>query len=118
MQKRRKCPTGVRKPIVQAEAFEVVDQAGKVVARLGPVPGSEVNEPGIGIVLLDEAGAPGLTLTLDSSGPAIHLIAGGTVRRSIAVVDSTALLAVREPDGTEAFTVSTVRTDTVRTDTD
>jgi hypothetical protein len=77
-----------------------------VVARLGPVPGAEVNEPGIGLVLIDESGQPGLTLSLDSSGPALHLLAGGTVRVSIAVIDSTALVAVRTPDGSEAFTLA------------
>jgi hypothetical protein len=106
VQQRRKRLSDARKPVVQAEAFEVVDQAGHVMARLGPVPGSEVNEPGTGLVLLDESGAPRLTLSLDASGPALHLIAGGTVRVSMAVVGSTAVVAVRDLNGTEAVTIA------------
>ena len=112
MQQRRKRPSGARKPVVQAQAFEVVDPDGHVVARLGQVDGADVGESGVGLDLFDESGTRRLTLSLDSSGPALHLMAGGTVRLSVAVADSTALIAVRGEDGTEAFTIAISRAET------
>jgi hypothetical protein len=108
--KRRSRLSGGRKPVVQAESFEVVDAGGRVVARLGPIPGAEAHEVGTGLILFDQTGVPRLTLGLDLSGPSLHLTAAGTVRLSLAVVDAEpvpmALLAVREVDGTETFSVS------------
>jgi len=108
--KRRSRLSGGGKPVVQAEALEVVDATGRVMARLGPIPGAAAHEVGTGLVIFDPAGVPRLTLGLDSSGPSLHLTAAGTVRVSIAVVDaedvSTALLTVREVDGSEVFGIS------------
>jgi hypothetical protein len=94
------------KAVIQAAAFEVVDRAGRAVARLGPMPGSDVDEPGIGLVFLGADGLARLTVGVDCSGPAIHLVHDGTVCCSIAVLEgergeSTVFVAVRDGCGRE-----------------
>lgn len=87
---------------VRAGAFEVVDASGRAVARLGPIPGSEVDEPGVGLVVLGPDGTARLTVGLDSTGPGIHLSHGGMVRCSVAVVDGdVVLVALRDRRGNE-----------------
>lgn len=100
------------KPVVQAPAFEVVDDAGAVIAWLGPLPGAEAERPGVGLALLDSDGAGRMTLGVDSVGAAIHVTAMGAVVLSIAVLDPEppdlnvrTLLAVRTIQGHEIVTL-------------
>jgi hypothetical protein len=91
---------------VQAGAFEVVDESGATVARLGAIAGSDVDEPGVGLELTGPDGTPRLTIGIDTRGPAIHLNQDGYVRCSIAVIDGEpgeglVLIAVRDRLGRE-----------------
>jgi hypothetical protein len=92
--------------VVQARSFEVVDQGGAPIASLGPIVGSEVGEPGVGLVLYGPDGAKRLTVGVDTTGAAIHLSQDGNVRCSIAVIDAAAgegvvIVAVRDRRGRE-----------------
>jgi hypothetical protein len=94
------------KAVIQAAAFEVVDRTGRAVARLGPMPGCDVDEPGVGLVFLEADGTARLTIGVDTSGPALHLMHDGTVRCTIAVLhgerhESLVLVAVRDASGRE-----------------
>jgi hypothetical protein len=99
---------------VQARAFEVVDQDGTPLAALGPIPGSEIGRPGVGLMLYGPDGSERLTVGVDSTGPAIHLSQDGNVRCSIAVIDAEpgealVIVAVRDRSGREV--ASLVATD-------
>ena len=74
--------------VLRARAFEVIDRNGRPIGRLGPTLGSDVGEPGVGLVLYGPDGSQRLTVTVDTAGPAIHLSQNGTVRCSIAVIDA------------------------------
>jgi hypothetical protein len=88
--------------IVRAAAFEVIDACGATVARLGSVPGSDVDAPGVGLSLSSPDGLRRLTVVVDTVGPAIHLSQGGTVRCSIAIIDEElVLVALRDHLGRE-----------------
>jgi hypothetical protein len=70
------------------------------------MPGADVDEPGIGLVFLCADGTARLTIGVDTSGPAVHLMDAGTVRCSIAVIyggqgESNVLVAVRDGRGRE-----------------
>jgi hypothetical protein len=92
--------------VVQAQSFEVVDEDGNPIAGLGPIPGSEVGERGVGLVLYGPDGSERLTVGVDTTGPAIHLSQDGNVRCSIAVIDAEpgealVVVAVRDRRGRE-----------------
>jgi hypothetical protein len=109
MAKRRRRASRARKPgPVRARAFELVDDDGQVIARLGRVPGADVSELGVGLVVLGPSGDIELALTVDSSGPAIHLSSDGIVRLTLAVLrsddsSSTVLIAARDGRGEEVL---------------
>jgi hypothetical protein len=108
MAKRRRRASRASKPgLVRASAIELVDDHGRVVARLGPMSGAGAEDRGVGLVLLGTCGETELALTVDSSGPAMHLSAHGIVRLSLALVrsdeGSTVLIAARDERGQEVL---------------
>jgi hypothetical protein len=113
MAKRRRRASRASKPgLVRATAFELVDDHGQVLARLGLMPGAGAGDRGVGLALLGPIGETELALSVDSSGPAVHLSTDGTVRLTLAVVRSeddhrsTVLLAARDARGREVFASS------------
>lgn len=98
--------------VLQARAFEVLDHQGRPIASLGPIPGSEVGQAGVGLVLYGNDGSRRLTVGLDATGPAIHLSQDGNVRCTIAVVDADpgeglVIVAVRDRRGREVASLVT-----------
>jgi hypothetical protein len=74
------------------------------------MPGADAGESGVGLVLFGSDGSARLTIGVDTSGPALHLIHDGTVRCSIAVLrgehgDSNVLVALRDGCGREVASI-------------
>jgi hypothetical protein len=86
--RKRRTPRAKPAKVVQTQRLEIVDASGHVAAVLGALPGAEVDTPGVGLVLYDSNGERRLLLSCDTSGPSIHLMAGGTVVVSLGVLDT------------------------------
>jgi hypothetical protein len=114
--RRRRRGSRANKPrhpsVVRAGAFELLDDDGRVVARLGPTAGASVGERATSLVLLGAGDESELTLSVDSGGPSIRLSSGGTVRVAVGIVRSdedrskpTVVIAAHDGRGREVVSV-------------
>jgi hypothetical protein len=110
MAKRTRRARRASKPasIVRATEFELVDEQGQTRAHLGALRGAGAEDVGFGLVLLGREGTPELTITVDGSGPGIHLTADGSVRLSLVVLrdEGTVLVAGRDARGVEGLSAA------------
>ncbi|MDQ1438356.1 MAG: hypothetical protein QOK43_1985 [Acidimicrobiaceae bacterium] len=70
-------PQHPTEPVIRAERFELVDQAGRLRGLWGLLPSPDPGDRPLGLVLFDEAGRQRLWLALHTYGPNLSVDLGG-----------------------------------------